>query len=121
MPARASSGNTERLAVLETSMAELCKRFESWEGRMERFLEELKAEQRQLLQSMNAQSNLCGVRGKDLDALKDQVKEHEKRVNELEKLVPAIRAIIWVGAALGLSIIGLIWALITGQAQIIFK
>lgn len=51
-------------------------------------------------------------------------KEHEKldeRLMEMEKLVPAIRAIMWVGAALGVSIVGLIWALITGQVQLIFQ
>ena len=50
--------------------------------------------------------------------------EHEKlcdRISEMEKLVPAIRAIMWVGAALGLSIIGLIWSLVTGQVQLIFR
>jgi len=41
-------------------------------------------------------------------------------VQEIEKLVPALRAITWVGAILGMSIIALIWALITGQAQVVF-
>ena len=55
---------------------------------------------------------------------KDHKDEHNKmdqRIGEMEKLVPAIRAIMWVGAALGLSIIGLIWSLVTGQVQLIFR
>jgi len=52
---------------------------------------------------------------------KDEHKELEKRMGEIEKLVPAIRAVMWVGAALGLSIVGLIWSLVTGQVQLIFR
>lgn len=50
--------------------------------------------------------------------------EHDKmdeKINEFEKLVPAIRATIWVGALLGVSIVGLIWSLVTGQVQLIFR
>ena len=50
----------------------------------------------------------------DLDGLK-------KRVEEIEKLLPAIRVVMWIGAALGASVVALIWALITGRAQVVFK
>ena len=52
--------------------------------------------------------------GKDHDKM-------EEKINEFEKLVPAIRATIWVGALLGVSIVGLIWSLVTGQVQLIFR
>lgn len=47
------------------------------------------------------------------------VEDHEKRLDALEELAPAIRIVIWLGAVLGVSILGLIWALITGSAQIV--
>jgi len=45
----------------------------------------------------------------------------EERLEEVEKVVPPVKFLMWVAAALGLSIIGLIWALLTGQAQVVFK
>jgi hypothetical protein len=44
----------------------------------------------------------------------------EKRIQAIEKLMPAVRIVMWVGALLGASIVALIWALITGRAQIVF-
>lgn len=44
----------------------------------------------------------------------------DKRVRTIEQIAPAVKLIMWVGAAIGVSFIGLIWAVITGQAQIIF-
>jgi len=45
----------------------------------------------------------------------------EPRVRELEKLTPVVKAIMWVGAIVEASILALLWALITGQAQVVFK
>jgi 2-oxoglutarate dehydrogenase complex dehydrogenase (E1) component-like enzyme len=49
------------------------------------------------------------------------VDDHEKRLRELEKLAPAMKAVIWIAGVLGLSIIGLIWGLITGTITLVFK
>ena len=49
------------------------------------------------------------------------VEEIKKSVAELEKLAPAIKAVAWVGAVLGVSMVGLIWSLITGVATITFR
>lgn len=49
--------------------------------------------------------------------------ENERKIDKLEqRLAPLIQAnkiIAWVGAALGASVMGLIWAIITGQVQIV--
>lgn len=51
---------------------------------------------------------------KELKAAKDAT---DKRLGVLE---PAYRLMLFVGSALGISVIGLIWALITGTAKITF-
>lgn len=49
------------------------------------------------------------------------VDDHETRIRELEKLAPAMRVVIWIAAVLGVSVIALVWGLITGQASLLFK
>lgn len=55
------------------------------------------------------------------EAVIDKVEDHEDRIRCLEKLAPAMKAVIWLAAVLGASVFALIWALITGQASILFK
>ena len=55
------------------------------------------------------------------DGVETTVKDHEKRLRELETLAPAMRVVIWIAGALGLSVIGLIWGLITGQITLLMK
>ncbi len=50
-----------------------------------------------------------------------KVDDHESRLRCLEKLAPAMRIVIWVAGILGVSVIALIWAMITGQAVLAFK
>lgn len=56
-----------------------------------------------------------------IEAMKVEMNKLDLRVKEIEKLAPAVRVMMWVGALLGASIVALIWALITGQAQVMFK
>lgn len=51
----------------------------------------------------------------------DDIKDHETRLRKIEDLMPTIRIIIGVCGALGLSIIALIWSMITGQVSLLFK
>ena len=55
-----------------------------------------------------------------LDRTVEDVNRLYKRMAAVERLIPALRAMMWIGAALGGSVMALIWALITGQAQVIF-
>ena len=62
------------------------------------------------------QVQICGavaVIQRDLDAM-------DCRVTDIEKLSPVMRVVLWVAGVLGVSILALIWALITGQATIGF-
>ena len=58
----------------------------------------------------------CALRSQ----LGEIVADHETRLRTVEKLLPALRAVLWVGAGLGMSVIGFILALIIGQVQVIF-
>ena len=64
--------------------------------------------------------NACAAHNVEFRALLMSSEDHEDRMREIEKLLPALRAVMWVGSALGLSVIGLIWAMITGQVTLIF-
>lgn len=68
----------------------------------------------------------CRVQTIERDEVKtkaviDIVDDHEDRIRLLEKLAPAMKAVIWVATVLGVSVIALVWAMITGQASILFK
>lgn len=58
--------------------------------------------------------------------------EHLKRIERLERsfetldrmiqpLIQTNKAVIWIGGALGVSVLGLIWSIITGQVVLMFK
>ena len=55
------------------------------------------------------------------DTVARDVQDHETRIRQLEKLAPAMKLVIWIAGVLGVSVIGLIWTLITGQASLLFK
>lgn len=52
--------------------------------------------------------------------LQAQVKDHEARVRVLETFAPFIKAAMALAGIIGASVIALIWALIVGQAQVVF-
>jgi hypothetical protein len=51
--------------------------------------------------------------------------KHDGRLKDLEaqlgRLMTMYAIFVFIGSALGLSVIALIWALITGQAQVVFR
>ena len=55
------------------------------------------------------------------ESVAETVEDHEDRIRELEKLAPAMRVVLWIAAVLGVSVIALLWALITGQAVLAFN
>ena len=63
---------------------------------------------------------VCAAQGPVYTNLVEKVKDHEVRLDSVEKLMPAVRALIWIGGLFGISVIGLIWAIIIGQVQVIF-
>jgi hypothetical protein len=47
--------------------------------------------------------------------------DHACRLKEIEKLMPWLKVFIWVSSALGISVIGLVWSIITGHASVVFR
>jgi hypothetical protein len=47
--------------------------------------------------------------------------DHALRLKDIEKLMPWLRVFIWVSSALGISVISLVWSIITGHANIVFR
>jgi len=57
------------------------------------------------------------------EASHKRLDDHERRLQEIEKILPSLvmtgKALTFVGSAVVLSILGLIWALVTGQATVV--
>jgi hypothetical protein len=122
MGGASSRPNTsERLVAVESEIKNLCQRFDGFEVRMDKFVEDLRNDLKEYIRLYGSQQSLCVARGIITTQLENKEKDLEVRMKRLEELYPAIKAIIWIGAGIGGSIIVLIWSLITGQAQIIFK
>jgi chromosome segregation ATPase len=118
----ASRPNTnERLVAVEAEIKNLCQRYDGFEGRMEEIFKDLRADLKELMRLYVCQQTLCATRGVINTQLQERAKDLEARMKKLEDLYPAIKTIIWIGVIIGGSIIAMIWALITGQAEIFFK
>ena len=54
----------------------------------------------------------------------ERIDENEEAIGNLRKavepLVPTYKVLLWIGGALGTSVLVLIWMLITGQVQLLF-
>lgn len=123
---------TQPRSGLDNTTAERLARIEAGQGQTQRDIADLRdfletairhleeaGEKRQ--SAISSINQVCAVRQVGTENLVRRIDEHDKRLTEVEKLMPALRALAWVGAAVGLSVIGLIWALITGTASVIFK
>ena len=112
-PSRVTLGDVSTsLAVLQQRIESLTASVQRIENSVTQTLREQGGELR-TLQSEHAQRCVLS------DNLRRAVDSHEQRLDDLEKLAPAMKVVIWLGAVLGVSILGLIWALITGVAQVV--
>ena len=101
------TGVGERLAKIEATLEALSKEVSQMSKECGALREELCASE-------------VPVLSLKVGCLEVSAQDHEDRLRGLEKLIPSVRAVLWVGAAFGLSVVALIWALIVGQAQIVF-
>ena len=75
------------------------------------------AAQQEKLDALELTVATNGVRN---DGHREDIDDLDNRVDEIEKLMPTVRIVMWVGALLGASVVAFIWSMITGQAQIVF-
>jgi uncharacterized protein YpuA (DUF1002 family) len=120
MPVPVEKTTVERLARIEVQLEGIKKD----QAEMRAWLTAVLAEMRTatgLVQSQsNSRDNFCAARSSDYTHLDGQVKDHEERLDAIEKLMPALKVVTWIGAALGVSIMALIWSMITGQVTVMF-
>lgn len=109
MTAPADQGERITLAVIGSRLEEVLRRLEILAVKLDTDHETLNTIERQQ-----------ALQGQSIASLQAQQREHGEDIEELKKLAPATKLMIWIGGALGISIIGLIWALITGTASIAF-
>lgn len=109
---------------MEISNAVLAEKIDNLQvslDRMEKSIDKLDGEQRQ--SELDAIRDNTRIENK-ADAANVRIDKMAVKVSsiemELPSLIIAYRIMATVGSVLGISVIGLIWALITGQAHISF-
>jgi len=111
----------ERLARIETGFESLSHDLAELRGWLTQIVNELKSQNEKGDKKLTELLVDYATRCAQLESARLKVKALEQRMTAIERLMPAIRAMMWVAAALGASVIALIWALITGQARVLFK
>jgi hypothetical protein len=62
----------------------------------------------------------CAAQRAGYKAMDDAVDDHEARLRKIEELAPLLKVNQFILMGLSASVIALIWALLTGQVQLIF-
>jgi len=109
------------LALLERGISDLQSDFADLRKGLTQTLDELKDQAAARQKQINDFLIDYAGRRVQIETMRIEMDGLKDRVKEIEKLAPAVRVMMWVGALLGASIIALIWALITGRAQVVFQ
>ena len=110
----------DRLARIETTLGNIQKDQEGLRAWLADILAEMRAATSAVQGQANVRDVFCAARNSGFEVMVDRVQDHEERLDNVEKLMPALRVVIWIGAALGGSVLVLIWSMITGQVQVVF-
>lgn len=122
MPETAEQNRTiDRLARIENTLENMQRD----QAELRSWLTAVLAEMRTATSAVQGQANqrdtFCAARGAEYTHVTKAVDDHEGRLDAIEKLMPALRVVMWIGTALGLSVLALIWSLITGQVSLLFS
>jgi len=109
------------LALLNQSFATLHDDVAELRVGMTQTLSELQRRNELTQEGLNRLRIEHTARGGLLDRTVEDVNRLYKRLAGVERLLPALRVMMWAGAVLGVSVLALIWALITGQAVVCFQ
>ncbi len=104
-----SNTQAERLVRIETQLTVLCER-----------QDELLKTVKEISVKVNARDIFCAAQGVNYTNHTQKLDDHEARLDAIEKLMPALKAALWVGTILGGSVIVFIWTIIIGQVQVVF-
>ena len=111
----------ERLVRIETSQVQLVDSINQLRAELARLLAEICASNTQAMNATVTMRLECVRRGEQSIQMGRLLAQHDDRIEAVEKMAPALRILSWIGVMLGGSIIALIWAMITGQAAVVFK
>ncbi len=70
---------------------------------------------------VRAIETVCAAQRANYRTQSDTLEDHEGRMRDIEKLLPALRAVMWAGSVLAGSVIVFIWSLITGHVEVMFR
>ncbi len=110
----------KNLALVEQALRELAKdvvgmRTEICEA-LAQIRADLKAQEREFAALRDEHIRRCA----QADVHDEQIRKLRADMQAVEKLMPAVRGVLWVGGILGGLIAALIWGLITGQVSLNF-
>lgn len=111
MPGEGTRVDNERLDRIEKRMAE---GFDEIKGLMSGMDVRLRTIETTEARCQSVQEIKVAAIGKTVD-------EHETRLDIVEKWIPAVKVLVWIGGVLGVSVVGLIWGIITHTIVIAVK
>jgi len=115
-----STSTAERLARIETILEGQAQALIELRTSLTKIIDGLTNSDKTLDDRLKERENFCAARVVYTNTIGQDMTQIKNRLDTLEKLAPAMRVVIWMGGLLGASVLALIWALITGQAQIVF-
>lgn len=101
--------NSSDLARIEKAMGDGFAKLEGLIGKIDDRLRSMET----------GEAGAHGILNTRLTTMDGQLKDHEKRLDAIEKYLPAMRIMIWVGGIVSLSVIALIWAILTHAVAIV--
>lgn len=111
----APAGQPSNAVLLERVNALQCD-LQEINAEMRKFFDEIRKFQLSYTESHTALVLRVNQTDARLDALEKLV---GKLTGDMNRIMPVYRAVTWIAAILGASVIALIWSLITGQATIV--
>lgn len=114
----------KQMALMQQSMMTMSADITSLRATLTQVLGELKMRSDTTGGQVGSMQLECARRGERTEHTAVRVAEHDKRLDLVEEAVasikPWLKAASFIGASVGAALIGLLWAVLTGSAQIIF-
>lgn len=114
----------KQMALMQQQMSTMAADITSLRTTLTQVLGELKVRSDTTGGQVSTMQLECVRRGERAEQTATRVSEHDLRLDAVENAVasikPWIKTASFIGAAVGAALIGLIWAVLTGSAQIVF-
>lgn len=108
----------ERLSNMQTDVTEICANIGALVTGFQEFRQLYLLEHASVVNRTEAHEKTLVDHGRKLEELE---KDYKKLYEMITPLIHTNKIVVWIGAVLGLSVLGLIWSIITGQVVLVFK